>query len=276
MLKNLQYSARLCWLTSILTLLLTANFSFAQALPLEPAFTHAPAAKDGKSVGLLPMNPQFRTYLEDALIVGNFYTTKAKVGPAGKVWVAYEVTGVTLDDSMAGGVDLNVALEGANESKVPPELLHFNVVYMTPNPVVLEKALALRQMIESPQADHLARNARELFGATGYQTFLDRLGAKGAHKRMLIVRHYEVEPDLELGFKVDFKKAEGFVPLSVKLMVGDEPADLDRLFNKDPRGNYAHVVAAIEPWYTRNRGLLALLGVIVVVVGARAVIGRKI
>jgi hypothetical protein len=250
--------------------------AMAQALPLDPVVTQTPTARNGQAVDLLPMSPVFRTYLEDALNdKPNFFTTKDNLAGVSEVWVAYEVTGVTLNDAMAGSVELTVALWGPNQSKAAPETLRFDVVDMNPNPVVLGQAISLRKQLESPENSYLLDTVRELFGAPVVSTFLDRLTAEGAHKRMLVVRRYAPEPGEPLGFQIDFGKAEQFVPLSIRLLAGTRGGDLDLMFDKTPGGEYMHVQPLPVPWYQKYRSFLIMAVCLVVFVAARAVIARR-
>lgn len=248
----------------------------AQALPLDPMVIQTPMARNGQAVDLLTMSPPFRTYLEDALNdKPNFFTTKNTLAAGTEVWVAYEVTGVTMNDSMAGGVDLKVALWGPNELKAAPETLHFNVVDMNPNPVILGQAISLKNQLGSNDNSYLMDAFKELYGASAVQTFLDRLSAEGAHKRMLIVRRYKPEPDQPLGFQIDFGKAEQFVPLSIRVLAGTRGSDLDLMFDKNPRGEYMHVTPPPTPWYQKYKSFLILALLLVVFVAARAVMARR-
>jgi hypothetical protein len=273
-------SARVALVGLVSVLILVGGFAspraVAQALPLEPLVTQTPIARNGQAVDLLSMSPPFRTYLEDALNdKPNFFTTKDKLSAGTEVWVAYEVTGVTLNDSMAGGVDLKVALWGPNQSKAAPETLRFGVMDMNPNPVILGQAISLRKQLESTENSYLLDAVRELYGAPAVQTFLDRLSAEGAHKRMLIVRRYTPEPDQPLGFEIDLGKAEQFVPLSIKVLAGTRGSDLDLMFDKNPRGEYMHVAPPPVPWYQKYRSFLILAVCLVVFVAARAVMARR-
>lgn len=248
----------------------------AQALPLDPLVIQTPLARNGQAVDLMSMSPPFRTYLEDALNdKPNFFTTNDKLAAGSEVWVAYEVTGVTLNDSMAGGVDLKVALWGPNQSKAAPETLRFNVVDMNPNPVILGQAISLKKQLEWTDNSYLMDSFKELYGASAVPTFLDRLSAEGAHKRMLIVRRYTPEPGEPLGFEIDFGKAEQFVPLSIRLLAGTRGSDLDLLFDKNPRGEYMHVAPTPVPWYQKYKSFLILALLLVVFVAARAVLARR-
>lgn len=255
---------------------LTSQPATAQVLPLDPVVTRTPTARNGQAVDLLPMAPPFRTFLEDALNKQpNVFTTDAPLAAGTEVWVAYEVTGVTLNDSMAGGVDLKVALSGPNQSMAAPETLRFGVVDMNTNPVILGQAISLRKQLELPENSDLLDTVKKLYGASTAPVFLDRLTAEGAHKRMLIVRKYTPEPQQPLGFAIDFGQAELFVPLSVKVMVGTKGSDLDLLFDRNPRGEYIHVAPPAVPWYRTYQSILILVLCLAVFVVARAVMARR-
>ena len=248
-----------------------------EALPLDPIVTQQPTARNGQAVDLLPMSPRFRTYIEDATNdKPNFFTTKDKLVADSEIWVAYEVTGVTLDDTKAGGVDLKVAFWGPNKSIATPEVLRFDVANMTPNPVILGNALLLRKMLESPQTDYLRKDLRELYGDSSMQLFLERLGKEGAHKRMLITRKYSPAPDQELGFLIDFSKAEQFVPLSIKVMVGTKESDLDLLFDKNAQGDYVHRPPLKMPWYKEYQSFLVIALLLIVIMVGRAYVTRRV
>ena len=92
---------------------------------------------------------------------------------------------------------------------------------------------------------------------------------------MLIVRKYTPEPEQPLGFEIDFGKAEQFVPLSVKVMVGTKGSDLDLLFDRNPRGEYTHVAPPVVPWYQKYKSILIMVLCLAVFVGARAVMARR-
>lgn len=244
--------------------------------PLNPIIIQPLKSKDGNAISLLPINPTFRNYLGDiASDRPHYYTTRTNVGPDGKVWVAYEVLGVTLDDSQSGGVKLDVNLAEINQAKSPPETLIFSTFEMVQNQVILGQAKELQEFINHPNNSWLNTSLREVFGNDVYSKFLDRLVAKGAHKKAVIIRQYDVFPGEPLSFLIRFNKGENFMPMAIRVSVGTNIDDLNHLFTKNAAGQYTYQGIQNVPWYQKYKTILILAFVIATFVGARAWLSKR-
>ncbi|WP_353393136.1 hypothetical protein [Hydrogenophaga sp. 5NK40-0174] len=250
-------------------------------IEMQIPFTSAYVAKDGGPTSLMEVVPPYRLYIDD-LGPKNYYYTKRGTGDATKAWVIYEVTGVTMDDSSIGNVDLTVSVSHDEVSIAKKEILRFLVFEMKPNPVRLGGAMEFQNFLSHHHNQWLYLKARDMLGEAGYKTFYDRLIEPGANVRALFVREYELHVDPETGkpvdgrleFLINFHKPDNFVPLTVKVDVTTNKEDLDRLFDRAEDGSYSHRAHETDPWYKRYKPVLILMLIIGSFVALRAVVGR--